>query len=142
MILIDLNDDCLLGDTPPLYHAGSTTIELKGSPSSQITATVKTVCLSDEIESSEWERKFDNPIYGDCQTDEGVYTVPLSYPDEQSQSNYQFMEERKFDNPIYGDYETDNGVYAAPFNNKQDQSSHQQTPPDHELSNPIYGTVI
>ena len=41
------------------------------------------------------ERKFDNTIYGDGETDD-MYTVPFDQQDQQSQLNHEF------DNPIYG----------------------------------------
>ena len=51
---------------------------------------------NDQIEQTH-ERKFDNPIYGDGETDDGVCTTPPQ--DQQGQGPVQ---DHEFDNPIYG----------------------------------------
>ena len=89
------------GDNP-VYETGNISAELGGSLP-QITAcavvTTYPVRDRDRVESlSVEERKFDNPIYGDGETDDGVYnqTPP---PDQKNQES---LPNHEFDNPIYG----------------------------------------
>ena len=61
-----------------------------------------------------------------------VNTLPIS----EGGGNDSSVEERRFDNLIYGDDdETDDHVYTTP-SDQQDQ----QSLPNHEFDNPIYGT--
>ena len=88
------------GDNP-VYEIGNTPAELGGSPP-QTTAGVTTFPARDRDRAeslSVEERKFDNPIYGDGETDDGVYTTP---PHVQNQQDQESLPNHEFDNPIYG----------------------------------------
>ena len=93
----------------------------------------------------------DNPIYEPGSTinelkgtgsSPHTTTAAIILPDQQEFEGLESsMEERRFDNSIYGDNdfnETDDrdidDVYMTPF----DQQN-QQSLPDHEFDNPIYG---
>ena len=93
----------------------------------------------------------DNPIYEPGSTinelkgtgsSPHTTTAVMTLPDQQEFEGLESsMEERRFDNSIYGDNdinETDDrdidDVYTTPFD-QQDQ----QSLPDHEFDNPIYG---
>ena len=79
----------------------------------------------------------DNPVYEPGNTDNGGSSAVItSFPERKG--NESSMSERKFDSPIYSDIdgETDHdNVYTVPFD-QQDQ----QSQPNHEFDNPIYGT--
>jgi hypothetical protein len=92
----------LPGDNP-VYEQGNTTSELKGGSSLN---TRSPLPVQEGIENGgEFERKFDNFIYGDDDDIDGdddetdgdrVYTAPFDQQDQQSPSNHEV------DNPIYG----------------------------------------
>ena len=80
------------GDNP-VYEPGYT---INGDSLSQTMTAVTTFPEGEGNDSSVGERKFDNPIYGDGETDDSVYTAPFDQQDQQS------LPSHEFDNPIYG----------------------------------------
>ena len=84
-----------------MYETGSTTVAFGNLSSNHVKAPaseqqVNAMSSHDQNEYNQ-ERKFDNPIYGDGETDDGVYTTPLQ--DQQGQGPVQ---DHEFDNPMYG----------------------------------------
>ena len=100
----------LSGDNP-VYETGNTTVVLNfGNLSSnhvKMPASEQGVNVMTSHDQNEYgqERKFDNPIYGDGETDDGVYTTPLQ--DQQGQG---LVQDHEFDNPIYGTETDDQNV--------------------------------
>ena len=85
----------LSGDNP-VYETGNTTVVFGNLSSDH----VKTPASEQEVNvmsSHNDQNEFDNPIYGDGETDDGVYTTPLQ--DQQGQGPVQ---DHEFYNPIYG----------------------------------------
>ena len=93
------NDHIGLSGDNPVYETGNTTVVF-GNLSSEIPASEQRVnAMSSHDDQNEYgqERKFNNPIYGDGETDDGVYTTPLQ--DQQGQGP---VPDHEFDNLIYG----------------------------------------
>ena len=96
------NDHIGLSGDNPVYETGNTTVVFENLSSDHVKTPaseqrVNVVSSHDDQNEYGQERKLDNPIYGDGETDDGVYTAPLQ--DQQDQGPVQ---DHEFDNPIYG----------------------------------------
>ena len=92
-----------------MYEVGSTDSETRGSPLKPTPSVHYFEPAPNQIgeESLLPERELDNPIYGEDETTDNMYTVPSKQQKERSPADHEF------DNPIYGI--EDRNTYEVPY---------------------------
>ena len=105
------NSSSMPGDNP-VYDIGSTAATSEGSKQSKVVSPVRYTKAQSDRKRSEsiQERELDNPIYGQDEQSDNVYSAPFEQPDAS------YVQDHEFDNPIYGNEMDDSHAYSVPCN--------------------------